>query len=84
VWPLPAATAALLMAVRPPEVNIGLPEGGTCNIRSQHTKDTPDGITATPNNRRPPGLGGVGGVFVSQWDRGTPCGGAGYLVPRLR
>jgi hypothetical protein len=27
-----------------------------CNVRSQHTKDTPDGITATPNNRRPLGL----------------------------
>jgi hypothetical protein len=34
------------MAVRLPGVNMGLPDGGMCNVRSQHTKDTPDGVTS--------------------------------------
>jgi len=34
------------MAVRPPGVNMGLSDVGTCNVRSQHTKDTPDGGTS--------------------------------------
>jgi len=55
----------LLMAVRLPGVNMGLPDGGTCNVRSQHTKDTPDGGTSdnlgTPSSG-PPGSLGNGGM----------------------
>jgi hypothetical protein len=53
------------MAVRLPGVNMGLPDGGMCNVRSQHTKDTPDGGTSdnpgTPSSA-PLGSLGNGGV----------------------
>jgi hypothetical protein len=43
---------------------MGLPEGGTCNVRFhwQHTtKDTPDGGTSTPNNLGTPSGGPLSG-----------------------
>jgi hypothetical protein len=41
---------------------MGLPEGGTCSVRSQHTKDTPDGGTSAPNNLGTPGGGPLGNL----------------------
>jgi hypothetical protein len=48
------------MVVRPAGVNMGLPDGGTCNVRSQHTKDAPDG--GTSNNLGTPSGGHLGSV----------------------
>jgi hypothetical protein len=39
----------------------GVPEGGTCNVRFQHTKDTPNGGTSTPNNLGTPSGGPLSG-----------------------
>jgi hypothetical protein len=41
---------------------MGLPEGGTCNVRSQHTKDTPDSGPSAPNNLGTPSGGPLGNL----------------------